>query len=77
MTDNILVPIDLADQETGLKVIREGVIQTKARDGELTVMTVVPDLSCLASTFAMPFAVKWAAPKTMTSRGSCRRRWNG
>ncbi len=44
MTDKILVPIDLADQETGLKVIREGVVQAKARDGELTVMTVVPDI---------------------------------
>ncbi len=44
MTDKILVPIDLADQETGLKVIREGVMQTRARDGEMTVMTVVPDI---------------------------------
>ncbi|WP_306114232.1 MULTISPECIES: universal stress protein [unclassified Roseovarius] len=44
MTDKILVPIDLADQETGLKVIKEGVMQAKARDGEMTVMTVVPDI---------------------------------
>lgn len=44
MTDKILVPIDMADQETGLKTIAEGVMQAKARDGELTVMTVVPDI---------------------------------
>ncbi|WP_299848437.1 universal stress protein [uncultured Roseovarius sp.] len=44
MTDNILVPIDLADQETGLKVIKEGVMQAKARNGDMTVMTVVPDI---------------------------------
>ena len=44
MTDKILVPIDLADQETGVKVIKEGVMQAKARDGEMTVMTVVPDI---------------------------------
>lgn len=44
MTEKILVPIDMADQETGLKVIREGVMQAKARKGELTVMTVVPDI---------------------------------
>ncbi len=44
MTEKVLVPIDLADQETGVKVIREGVMQAKARNAELTVMTVVPDI---------------------------------
>ena len=44
MTEKILVPIDLADQETGLKTIAEGVMQAKIRNGELTVMTVVPDI---------------------------------
>lgn len=44
MTEKVLVPIDLADQDTGVKVIQEGVMQAKARDAELTVMTVVPDI---------------------------------
>ncbi|SPH24929.1 Universal stress protein F [Defluviimonas aquaemixtae] len=44
MGDKILVPIDLADQKTGLKTIAEGVIQATARKGELIVMTVVPDI---------------------------------
>jgi len=44
MVEKILVPIDMADQETGIKTIKEGVMQTKAREGELTVMTVVPDI---------------------------------
>lgn len=44
MTDKILVPIDLADQVTGADIIREGVIQAKARNAELVVMTVVPDI---------------------------------
>lgn len=44
MTEKILVPIDMADQETGKKTVAEGVIQAKARGGELTVMTVVPDI---------------------------------
>lgn len=44
MAHKVLVPIDLADMKTGLAVLREGVAQTKVRDGELTVMTVVPDL---------------------------------
>lgn len=44
MSDKILVPIDMADQGTGLKTIAEGVMQAKARKGELVVMTVVPDI---------------------------------
>ncbi len=44
MTEKVLVPIDLADQETGRKTIAEGVIQARARDAQLIVMTVVPDL---------------------------------
>lgn len=44
MTEKILVPIDMTDQKTGLRCIAEGVVQTRARKGELTVMTVVPDL---------------------------------
>jgi len=44
MTEKILVPIDMADQETGLKIIAEGVAQAKVRNAELTVMTVVPDM---------------------------------
>ncbi|MEO3414120.1 universal stress protein [Roseovarius sp. CAU 1744] len=44
MTEKILVPIDMADQKTGLKTIAEGVMQAKARQGELIVMTVVPDI---------------------------------
>lgn len=44
MAEHILVPIDMADQETGTKTIREGVMQARAREGTLTVMTVVPDI---------------------------------
>ena len=44
MSETILVPIDLADQETGVKTIAEGVVQAQARGGEMTVMTVVPDI---------------------------------
>lgn len=44
MSEKILVPIDMADQGTGLKTIAEGVIQAKVRNAELIVMTVVPDI---------------------------------
>lgn len=44
MSEKILVPIDMADQKTGLKTVAEGVIQARARNGELVVMTVVPDI---------------------------------
>lgn len=44
MSEKILVPIDMADQTTGLKIIAEGVTQAKARNADLVVMTVVPDM---------------------------------
>lgn len=44
MGEKILVPIDMADQKTGLKTIAEGVVQAKVRKAELVVMTVVPDI---------------------------------
>ncbi len=44
MSESILVPIDMADQETGLKIIKEGVAQAQLRGASLTVMSVVPDI---------------------------------
>lgn len=42
MTTSILVPIDLADLETSLKVLAAGVSQAVGARAKLTVMTVVP-----------------------------------
>lgn len=44
MAKNILVPVDLADMETTGKILAEAVRQAESSDGELTVMTVVPDM---------------------------------
>lgn len=44
MAKKILVPIDLADIPTMEKVIAAAVDQARIGDGELTVMTVVPDI---------------------------------
>lgn len=42
MTTSILVPVDLADLETSLKVLAAGVSQAVGAQAKLTVMTVVP-----------------------------------
>ncbi|WP_282609256.1 universal stress protein [Pelagibius sp. Alg239-R121] len=44
MTAIVLAPIDITDAETTKKVLEAAVAQTKAVDGELHVMTVVPDI---------------------------------
>ena len=44
MAMKILVPIDLADLPTMEKVLAAALQQTEAAGGELTVMTVVPDM---------------------------------
>ena len=44
MTRKILVPIDLLDAATMNKVLEAAVEQSKSGGGELTVMTVVPDI---------------------------------
>ena len=44
MTKKILVPIDLLDSETTKKVLSSAVELSQVGGGELTVMTVVPDI---------------------------------
>lgn len=44
MTFKILAPIDLADRGSAARVMEEAVRMTQATNGELTVMTVVPDI---------------------------------
>ena len=43
MPKKILVPIDLSQPDTIAPVLAAGVEQARASDGDLTVMTVVPD----------------------------------
>ena len=45
MTKTLLAPIDLADRQNAKHVLDTAVEQTRAMDAELTVMTVVPDMS--------------------------------
>ena len=44
MTAKVLAPIDITDAETTKKVLEAAVAQTKALNGALHVMTVVPDI---------------------------------
>lgn len=44
MVSKILVPIDLADMDTMEKVLQTAIDQAKSSGGDLTVMTVVPDI---------------------------------
>lgn len=43
MSAKILVPLDLADMNTSLKVLAAAVQQAQAMQGDLTAMTVVPN----------------------------------
>ena len=44
MPKKILVPIDLSQPDTIRPVLAAGIEQARASDGDLTVMTVVPDI---------------------------------
>lgn len=44
MTKKILIPVDLGDMETSVKVLQSGIDQAKHQGAALVIMTVVPNM---------------------------------
>ena len=44
MANKVLVPVDLSDTETSLKVLADAVDVAERQDGELVLLTVVPNM---------------------------------